>query len=1149
MSLLNTISVKLNFSKKLLITALFFSAVNLVTSQVVINEYSASNLTSFTDNFGNTEDFIELYNTSATPVNLTGYKLSDKISNLGKWTFGNVNINGNSFLRIWASGRNITTGPNLHTSFNLKQCNNDRIIFSSPALTIIDSTTMFRTQLGHSRGRTTNGASTWSLFIAPTPNASNNTATPYLGYAPTPTLSVPAGFYNAAQNIGIASSGPGVTVRYSVNGSEPTIASALYAAPLAIPTTSVVRARAFSSNPSVLPSFIESNTYFINSPHTVNVISIFADNIQNLMGGTQIVPRTGIEYFDEAGVLKTEGYGQTNKHGNDSWLYAQRGIDYIARDEYGYNDALKYKIFNSKNRNKFQRLIIKAAANDNYPFSGNTNATTLGGAHLRDQYVHTVSQKAKLHLDERTWAPGVLYVNGRYWGVYDFREKVDDVDFLEEYYNTKNDSVQYLQTWGGTWAAYGGPQGITDWNNFKNYVAANSMLVPANYAYVESVYDTKSLADYVILNSYVLSSDWLNWNTSWWRGLNYSATKKKWRYSLWDCDATFDHYINYTGVPNTNPNANPCDPQTLNNPGGQGHIPILNKLLTNPTFKQYYVMRYFDLLNSGLSCTRMVAILDSMKNKIQPEMPRQITRWGGTMAQWQLHVQQLRNFILQRCDSVLNGFDNCYQTTGPFKITVKTTPANGGIVGFNSLTLTTFPWTGNYPGNMPNVVTAIPNPNYCFTHWTTSSGSTITPNAAAATISLNIAANETLTAHFAINQTLTTVPDEVTICTGKGAELSVLNGFEYLWTPTVGLSCTNCSNPIASPMVTTVYTVGPHACTSIKQITVNVLPSPTLQIAVSNPTLCQGTTFTSQIVANGAQTYTWVPNSSILSTIQNQIIVNPLVTTAYTVIGANIQGTLSCPEQASISVVVLPQIVASVIPSVAICRGEKATITAYGGVNYTWDPPYGLNTTSLASVVSTASSSVIYTVNVTKEGYCSATATTALIVNSLPLVYAGRDTTYNIDEQIFITAKGTGTISWIAGDFIVCKDCPQTQIQPNRDGCYMAEAISEFGCRATDQVCIVITTNNGIFIPNSFTPNADGLNDVFKIYGNSLLEVKTEIFDRWGKLLFTSNNIEQSWDGNYKGVSCDLGVYNYKITYKGVDGKVNEKTGSITLVR
>lgn len=1139
----------MKFNKSITITLALIFAVKLVHAQVVINEYSASNLTSFTDNFGNTEDFIELYNTSATPVNLNGYKLSDKISNLGKWTFGNVTINGNSFLRIWASGRNINAGPNLHTNFNLKQCNNDRVILSSPALAILDSTTMFRTQLGHSRGRTTDGSATWSLFVNPTPNASNNTSTPYLGYAPTPTLTIPAGFYTAAQNVGVISSGVGVTVRYSTNGSEPTLASPVYAAPLAIPTTSVVRARAFSSNPLVLPSFIESNTYFINSPHTVNVISIFADNIQNLMAGTQIVPRTGIEYFDETGALKTEGYGQTNKHGNDSWAYGQRGIDYIARDEYGYHDALKYKIFNSKNRNKFQRLIIKAAANDNYPFSGNTNATTLGGAHIRDQYVHTVSQKAKLHLDERTWAPGVLYVNGRYWGVYDFREKVDDVDFTEEYYNTKNDSMQFLQTWGGTWAAYGGPQAITDWNTFKNYVAANSMLIPANYAYVESVYDTKSLADYVILNSYVVSSDWLNWNTAWWRGLNYSCTKKKWRYTLWDCDATFDHYINYTGVPNTNPNANPCDPQSLNDPGGQGHVPILNKLMTNPTFKQYYVMRYFDLLNSGLSCTRMVAILDSMTNKIAPEMPAQVTRWGGTMAQWQLHVQQLRNFILQRCDSVLNGFDNCYNTTGPFKITVKTVPANAGLVAFNSLTLATFPWTGNYPGNLPNVVTAIPNPNYCFTHWTTSSGSTITPNSAAISMSLNLAASETLTAHFAINQTLTTVPETAAICTGKGVQLTVLDGYEFTWTPTVGLSCTTCSNPIASPMVTTVYTVGPHACTGIKQITVSVLQSPTLQISVSSPTLCQGTTFTSQIVASGAQTYSWLPNSSIISTNQNQIVVSPIVTTPYTVIGANSQGTISCPEQASVNVTVLPQIAASVVPSVAICKGEKANIAAYGGSRYIWDPPYGLNSTTLSAVTSTATSNVIYSVNIAKDGYCSSTLTTALIVNNLPIINAGKDTTYNIDDQIFITAKGTGNISWIAGDFIVCKDCPQTQIQPTRDGCYIAESVNEFGCKATDQVCITITTNYGIFIPNSFTPNADGLNDVFRIYGNSLLMVKAEIFDRWGKLLFTSNNIENCWDGTYKNVPCEQGVYNYKVSYKGVDGKVSEKTGSITLLR
>lgn len=1118
------------------------------SAQVVINEYSASNLTSFTDNFGSTEDWIELYNTSATPVNLAGYHVSDKVTNLGKWTFGNVTINGNGYLRIWASGRGINTGANLHTNFNLKQCNNDKIIFSNPSLTVIDSLTMLRTQVGHSRGRSTNGASTFSLFIAPTPNASNNTATPYLGYAPTPTLSVGPGFYASAQNVSLQNFGPTISVRYTTNGSTPTAASTLYGSPIAVPTTMVIRARSFSSNPLILPSFIESNSYFINVNHSVNVISVFADNISNLMSGSIVVPQTGLEYFDEQGVFKTEGFGQTNKHGNDSWNYAQRGIDFVARDEFGYSDALKHQIFNSKSRNKFQRLIIKAAANDNYPATAASSPSSLGGAHIRDAYVHTVSQKAKLHLDERTWAPGILYVNGQYWGVYDFREKVDDQDFTDYYHNTKRDSLQFLQTWGSTWSAYGGPQAQTDWNTLKNYITSNSMVNMANYNYVETQFDTKSLADYVILNSYVVSMDWLNWNTAWWRGINYNCSKKKWRYTLWDCDATFHHYINYTSIPNTNANADPCDPQSLNNPGNQGHIPILNALMTNPTFKQYYVMRYFDLLNSGLSCTRMVQILDSMTLKIAPEMPRQITKWGGNMGQWQQNVSDLKNFILQRCDSVLNGFNNCYNVTGPHKVVIKVMPANSGLVTFNSLTLTAFPWMGNYPGTLPNLAKAIPNPNYCFTHWS-SNTSSITPNTSATSVSITLNAPGTIIAHFAINQTLTPVPETATICSGKGVQLDVLDGFEYNWTPTVGLSCTTCSNPIASPAVSTIYTVGPSSCTSFKQITVTVIPSPTIQLTTATPTLCMGQTFTSQITATGAQTYSWSPPNSINSINAAVVIANPLVSTIYTVSGANNSGTTTCIEQASISIVVAPQIVPVITPSISICVGEKVELTASGGTKYSWSPSEGLNVTNGPSVISNPTNNIVYTVNIDKEGYCSNTATTAIIVHQFPIVNAGRDSTYNIDEQIFITAKGTGTITWIAGEFISCKDCPQTQIQPKRDGCYIAEAVNEFGCKVKDEVCIAVTNNWGLFIPNSFTPNGDGLNDKFSVYANSLLSFKIEIFDRWGKLLFTSDNIENCWDGTYKGQACSLGVYTCKVNFKGVDGKDREKVGSISLMR
>lgn len=1148
MKLSNKISGKIHFSKKYFSTLLFFLFVNIVSSQVVINEYSTSNLTVFTDNFGSAEDFIELYNTSATPVNLNGFRLSDKANNPGKFTFGNVTINGNGYLRIWASGRGINTGANLHTNFNLKQCNGDKIIFSSPSFVILDSLTLRRTQLGHSRGRTTDGATTWSLFTTPTPNASNNTATPYLGYAPTPTMSVGPGFYTSAQTISLPNLGAGFTVRYTTNGSTPNPTSALYATPIAVPTTSVIRARAFSTNPLILPSFVESNTYFINVNHSIEVVSVFADNINNLMAGNIVVPQTGLEYFDASGVFKAEAFGQTNKHGNDSWAYGQRGIDFIARDEFGYSDAIKHKIFNSKTRTKFQRLIIKAAANDNYPFEGNSTPNNLGGAHIRDAYVHTISQKAKLHLDERTWAPGILYVNGQYWGVYDLREKVDDEDFTEFYYNTKKDSLQFLQTWGGTWSAYGGPQAPADWTTIRNFITSNSMVNQANYNYVNTVFDTKSLADYVILNSYVVSMDWLNWNTAWWRGINYQATKKKWRYTLWDCDATFHHYINYTNIPNTNYNASPCDPQSLNNPGNQGHIPILNALMTNPTFKQYYVMRYFDLLNSGLSCTRMVQVLDSMILKITPEMPRQITRWGGTMGAWQQNVNDLRNFILQRCDSVKAGFNNCYGITGPHKITVKVVPANAGFVAFNSLTLTAFPWAGSYPGTLPNIVTAMPNPNYCFTHWTTSTGS-ILPSSAVPSISLTLNANDTLTAHFAINQTLTAVPETTTICSGKSIQLEVQDGFEYAWTPTVGLSCTTCSNPIASPSVSTVYSVSPHMCTGVKQITVDVVQSPSVQLTASTLTLCLGKTYTSQIVASGAQSYSWTPHATISSLNQNQIVVTPTVTTTYSVNAVNSYSAIECAEQARITIVVAPQVVAAVSPNVAICKGEKASFTASGGTNYNWSPADGLNTTTSSSVVSSATSNMIYTVSVTKPGYCSDIATTTLTVHDLPKINAGKDTTYNIDDKMLITAEGTGSIVWIGGDNITCKDCPQTQIYPKRDACYIAEATNEFGCKVSDQVCITITKNWGIYIPNSFTPNGDGLNDVFQVYGNSLLEIKMDIYDRWGKLMFTSSNIEQSWDGTFKNVPCELGIYNYRIVYKGVDNKSNEKTGSIALIR
>ena len=115
-------------------------------------------------------------------------------------------------------------------------------------------------------------------------------------------------------------------------------------------------------------------------------------------------------------------------------------------------------------------------------------------------------------------------------------------------------------------------------------------------------------------------------------------------YTLWDMDATFGHYVNYTGIPDQGATADPCAVEALPDPGGQGHTEIMTELMNNPTFEQYYISRYIDLGNTVFSCDFMLSHLDSLITLISPEMPAQVARWGSSVATWEANVQTLRRF-------------------------------------------------------------------------------------------------------------------------------------------------------------------------------------------------------------------------------------------------------------------------------------------------------------------------------------------------------------------------------------------------------------------------------------------------------------------------------------------------------------------------
>ena len=221
-----------------------------INSQVLINEYSCSNVSGITDAYGEREDWIELFNPSATVVDLTGWYLSDKASNLTKWMIPSGTIASNGYKMVFCSKRNTVNGNQYHPNFNLSQTEGDWIILSNTFGNVVDSFKIVHmTKANHSVGRSTNGAADFKLFTSPTPNAPNAGAVNF--YTPTPIFSVQAGFYPATQTVSITCSDATATIRYTTDGSDPTTASTLYSGPVTISNTTVLRATAFGTN---LPS-------------------------------------------------------------------------------------------------------------------------------------------------------------------------------------------------------------------------------------------------------------------------------------------------------------------------------------------------------------------------------------------------------------------------------------------------------------------------------------------------------------------------------------------------------------------------------------------------------------------------------------------------------------------------------------------------------------------------------------------------------------------------------------------------------------------------------------------------------------------------------------------------------------------------------
>jgi hypothetical protein len=713
-------------------------------AQVTINEYSASNLSTYIDNYEKSEDWVEIFNTSSVDVNLGGYYLSDKSSNPTKWIFPDgIIISANGFITVWCSARDEVVGNNIHTNFKLKQAgeSEDDLVFTDPDGNVIDEYPLIKTQLAHSIARDSDGSGDLKICINPTKGDSNNSASFFEAYAAKPEMDMLAGFYDDQVSINITNTEPNSSIHFTTDGAKPTQSSTEYSSTLDLTQTKIIKAITISDDPNILPSFIEFNTYFINEEHELAILSTSAHDLDDLLNGDQyIIPHGTMEYFNKQKERTSFGYGEYNKHGQDSWAFPHRSFDYITRDEMGYSDAIHEKLLPYTNRKDYQRIIIRASGDDNYPGIDSS-------AHMRDMFIQTIAAKNNLNVDLRRAERCVVYVNGGFWGVYSIREKPTDHDYTNHYYNQDKFHLYYLLNWGSTWAEYGGQDAFDDWYALHNYAMTHDLSVEENYRYVSDRLDITSLVDYVLINSYVVCTDWITWNTGWWRGTDPEGTHQKWGYILWDEDATFNHYINYTGVPDETANADPCYPEWITSDPEQ-HITLLNKLKESPEFYQYYVSRYSDLHNTVFKKKELHNLIDTIKNKISFDMNAQIARWGGNMFEWEGNVQKIKNFISVRDTVFSNGLIDCYNLTGPYTVSLNTEPESIGEIKINSITPEQLPWQGSYFGGIETKLRATATTvNYEFDHWELNNH-TVTPDPNNREVSLSLEQGDLITAHF-----------------------------------------------------------------------------------------------------------------------------------------------------------------------------------------------------------------------------------------------------------------------------------------------------------------------------------------------------------------------------------------------------------------
>ncbi|WP_111641726.1 CotH kinase family protein [Marinimicrobium alkaliphilum] len=537
----------------------------------------------------------------------------------------------------------------------------------------------------------------------------------------------------------------------------------------------VIRARAFKDG--AIPSTVASHSYFITdggeNPHQVSVISLavqedglfeYQDGIYVAGsrfdqwrdanphawadGGTQAnwqlrgreweLP-THLELFEpgstQADLLRDIGI---RVHGGWSREGRSKSLRLYARNAYG-ESRFNYPIFPGSSDEDYNRLMLRN--------SGNDRSYTL----FRDAMIQALGEG--MRMDTQAYRPAVVYLNGEYWGILNLRERYDR-HYLARTHGVDPDNVDFLTNRDEV-----GEGDAVHYQETLDYIEAHGVVEDQHFAHVQTRVDTDNYMDYTIANIFANNTDWPGNNVDYWRLRTDSylpgaahGHDGRWRWLWFDADFGFGLYDGVNGASN-NTLAFATQAGLSEWPNPDWSTFLLRNLLENEGYREDYINRFADLLNSQFSSAHVVPTIRAMQAVIEPEVAQHSERWRepADIQSWRSLVQIMVDFAQVRPEYQRQHLESHFGLAGRYTLTLDSANAAHGHIRVNTLEVTdatpgvsdaVYPWEGEYFRGVPIRLEAVPAPGYRFSHWSGAS------DADEARITLDPSGDTQVQAHF-----------------------------------------------------------------------------------------------------------------------------------------------------------------------------------------------------------------------------------------------------------------------------------------------------------------------------------------------------------------------------------------------------------------